>query len=518
MNTRHFRLGLLFCFSLLSLHAQVGELDDSFGNDGFVKIEFDNGDDVAPSLALQPDGRILQAGYVFNGQNYDFGLVRFLEDGTLDGTLGLGGKLSVDIGGESDYLQDMALQPDGKIIVCGHYQVDNQYDIVLARFTPSGELDMSFGENGLVKLALDTLKWESARALALQADGKIVITGYKVKADKSDQDIIVMRFLEDGSRDEDFGDNGLVIVPVGSGHEVGSAVALQPDGKILVAGETDIGVETYAFVLLRLLADGQLDDGFGNSGRVSLKLGNQSFGFALALQPDGKILVGGESDNSTADFALARFLTDGSPDPDFGEGGKVISPIGNSDDVLYGLALQPDGKILGAGFSGSGGSYSFALARYLSSGELDSSFGDGGVVTSALGPSINFGYDIILQPNSRILVGGNVSFDFAVARYLGDFDVGLLDLSAEEIPALIYPNPIPGEALLEFSLGREEVLTIELYDQQGRRIKTFMDNQRLNAGSYKERLLFSDDLPDGQYFVGLSSPKGKISIQVLLVR
>jgi uncharacterized delta-60 repeat protein len=519
MYKLHYCLGIMLLTTSLNLSAQVGDLDPSFGSNGFSKVEFDNGDDLGLALALQTDGKILQAGTTFNGLDYDFGVVRYLSDGSLDGTFGFGGKLSLDIGGESDFLEDMILQPDGKILACGSYKAGNQYDFVLARLTSSGSPDPGFGENGFVKLALDSMRWESGRALALQDDGKILVTGYKVKSNGSDQDVIVLRFYEDGSLDESFGDGGLLVLPLGNGHEIGSAITIQPDGKILVAGETDIGSDIFAFVLLRLLPDGQLDSSFGDSGWVSAKIGSQSFGYAIALQSDGKILVGGESrNNSKADFALACFLPDGSLDPDFGDSGVLISSIGGGDDVLYDLALQPDGKILGVGFAETGSVFHFALVRYLKEGQLDSSFGDGGMAISALGPSINLGYAVALQPDQRILVGGSVSFDFAVARYLGDLDVGLLNLSSGDSPALIYPNPIAGKAQLDFTLDKEETLSIELFDQQGRLIYVFFENQVFGKGKHVENLLFPHDLASGQYLVRLSSPRGGISIQVFVAR
>ena len=136
--------------------------------------------------------------------------------------------------------------------------------------------------------------------------------------------------------------------------------------------------------------------------------------FAMALQPDGKLVVAGDSD---ANFALARYNSDGSLDAGFGTGGKVITSFGGTDQASA-VILQPDGKIVVAGQTDTGVSIDFALARYMPDGSLDGAFGSGGrVTTNFIGNSDDLGSAVALQSDGKIVVGGTSDDNFALARY-----------------------------------------------------------------------------------------------------
>ena len=199
---------------------------------------------------------------------------------------------------------------------------------------------------------------------------------------------------------------------------------MQKDGKIVVAGSSNAG-GSNDFALARYTKSGVLDASFGTGGKVLSDLGSASNdqAYAVAVQKDGKIVVAGYSDaGGSNDFALVRYTKGGVLDASFGTGGKVLSDLGSaSDDGANAVAVQKDGKIVVAGSSDAGGSYDFALARYTKGGALDASFGTGGKVLTDLGGSNDEGSAVAVQKDGKIVVAGysnaGGSDDFALARY-----------------------------------------------------------------------------------------------------
>jgi uncharacterized delta-60 repeat protein len=172
-------------------------------------------------------------------------------------------------------------------------------------------------------------------------------------------------------------------------------------------------------------AIGVLDTSFNSpNGYIIQPIDSDNYGQSLAIQPDGKILLGGYCINgSDWDFCIARFEINGSPDPSFGTGGKVIQSIstGSSNDYGQSLAIQSDGKILLGGYCDNGSNYDFCIARFNPNGSLDPSFGTGGKVIQPIGSSDDYAYSLAIQPDGKILLGGfciNVSnYDFCIARF-----------------------------------------------------------------------------------------------------
>ena len=393
----------------LARYTPDGTLDPTFGSGGRITTDF-GGSDVAQALALQADGKIVAAG----SNNAAFALARYIANGSLDPTFGTGGKVTTDFGAASA----VAIQPDGKIVASGGSP------FALARYEPTGNLDLGFGVGG--RVTTDFSDFFEGRAMALQLDGKIVVAGGARNPFSSGQDNFALaRYNSNGSPDLTFRGEGKVTTDFGAASASASAVAVQPDGKIVVAGERSsvFGVQTTAFALARYHPDGRLDLGFGTGGKVTTSFGDDAFAFplALALQGDGKFVAAGGVSAATGlrGFALARYNADGSLDPAFGTGGKVVTELGENSYAAA-LALQPDGKIVVAGSSFDSGGGHFTVARYNPDGGLDVTFGTGGKVIT------DFGYNdaasaVGLQPDGRIVVaGGTVSsgnVTFALARY-----------------------------------------------------------------------------------------------------
>jgi uncharacterized delta-60 repeat protein len=369
--------------------------------------------DWGNALALQIDGKIVVAGrsYPSTGANNDFALARYLPNGMLDTGFGNTGRVLTDFASDSeDAAFALALQPDGKM--AGYAASD---DFALARYSINGTLDPNFGHHGLVTTDFGNGRDDRANAIALQPDGKIIVAGSSYNS--RDLDFALARYLPDGTLDPDFGQQGTVLTDAGSGRSgVIEALVLQADGKILVAGYV---APDHDIALARYLPNGMLDPSFGHHGLVTTDFGSgrTALAYALALQPDGKIVVAGFSVSTAGfmDLALARYRPNGSLDPTFGSGGKVLTDIVSGDhDAAYALALQPDGKIVVAGYAAS----DFALARYRSNGSLDPAFGSGGIVrTSIANNHLNWAFAMAIQPNDGRLIAGGINFDYTSGLY-----------------------------------------------------------------------------------------------------
>lgn len=394
-----------------------GDLDTSFGTGGRVMTDIGTGDDFGYGALVQPDGKIVVAGYSRIGNSEDFAVVRYLPDGSLDTGFGNGGKVTTAVGLTADFGRSVALQKDGKILVAGEYWNGGGNNFALVRYLANGAVDTVFGTAGKVTNAFGSSSY--ARGVLVQSDGKIVLAG---EVHDAGVDFGLVRYLPDGSLDTTFGTGGKVITDFGNApyFDYAQGATLQPDDKILVAGYVP-GASGNDFALARYLPNGALDTAFGTAGKVTTPIGTlHDLGRTVAVQSDGKIVVAGEV---AGDFAIVRYLTDGSLDTGFGNGGKVTTAIGRYDDFPRSIALDRDGKIVVAGYSGNGSNNDFALARYLPNGALDTTFGTGGKVMTAVGPGHDYGRSVLVQRNGRIVVAGSAfngtNNDFALVRYNG---------------------------------------------------------------------------------------------------
>jgi uncharacterized delta-60 repeat protein len=393
--------------------------------------------DGAAAVAIQPDGRTVVAGWSgpADGSASDFAVARFLRDGRLDRTFGAGGKTLTGFDvltgfGTGNYAaaSSVAIQRDREIVAAGsHFPADAVWpDFALARYRRDGSLDPRFGTAG--RLLGGFRDGADASSVAIQADGRIVIGG------ESEGGFTLVRYLPDGRLDRSFGANGIVLTSFGAPRDAGiESLALQADGKIVVAGWWNAPPSLVGAALVRYLPDGSVDPSFGSRGRVPLDFGVG----AVAIQPDGKIVVAGVG---KADFALARFLPSGTLDPTFGAGGEVFTEVGQAS-AASALAVEPDGKIVVAGSAlpiGNQPASEIALARYLADGSLDPSFGSGGKVQTAFGSRITYASSVALAPDGTIAVAGvarapatgtNAVSDFALVRYRSDgsLDTGFGD-------------------------------------------------------------------------------------------
>jgi len=404
---------LLLLFPAMSWSAP-GALDSSFGTGGIVITDLPpaSTSDWAEAIALQPDGKILVAGT--NNTN-KFAIARYTSSGSLDSGFGTNGSTITDIP-VSGMVHDMVLQADGKILVCG---VGNNGEFTVVRYLADGNLDTGFDGDGIVNVPF-TDGPSIAFAIALQADGKIVLAGeVAVAAAGSERRYAIARLDSAGNLDSSFDGDGRVTTDVGAGGDIAYAVAVQADGKIVGAGSTGSDVS-----LVRYNPDGSLDIGFGTDGRTVVDPGTlDDYIYALAIQPDGKLVVAGSAIEGVADrgFLLLRVDVDGSLDAGFGTSGRVIQPVANiAWEQANALVVQPDGKLVVTGeYQFPQNDWDIAVIRFDSDGTLDTTFATTGIVTHDFGTVLDFGNAVALQPDGRILVAGQTDGDFFVMRFEG---------------------------------------------------------------------------------------------------
>ncbi len=343
--------------------------------------------------------------------------------GSLDTTFGTGGIVTTSLGSHDDYAYALGIQSDGKLVAAGYSNNGSNLDFALVRYNADGSLDTTFGTGGKVTTSVGSSD-DAAYGLGIQSDGKLVAAGYSNNG--SNADFALVRYNADGGLDTTFGAGGKVTTAIGSSNNYARALGIQSDGKLVAAGYSNNG-SNLDFALVRYNADGSLDTTFGTGGKVTTSVGSSDdAAYALGIQSDGKIVAAGQYLNgSYYDFALVRYNTNGSLDTTFGTGGKVTTAIRSSNDVARTLGIQSDGKIVAAGFSQKYGyNYDFALVRYNADGSLDTAFGTGGKVITPVGSSSAIAYALGIQSDGRIVAAGDYAngsnADFALVRYNAD--------------------------------------------------------------------------------------------------
>lgn len=455
MRTTFGLMVLALMFPNLGTYAQWGTLDPSFGGDGIVTTWFNHWTYNVRWVGVQPDGKVIGAG---EGGPDRFTVVRYNSDGTPDSTFGGSGiaSLSMTVDG-SAFVGSGLLQPDGKIVVSGMADEPSSSGMALARFNADGSVDGTFGINGIVVTDV-TPDWDGFYSVALRSDSGIVAVGRTTTNNDFDR-IIVAQYDAFGVLDTTFGDahSGLFRLPEWPYGHTARDVAIQSDGKILVAGYGDVGQDD-SFVILRLLPDGTLDDSYGSGGITTTYVGHPSNAFALALEPDGKAVVAGSAEDFFGHvvFAAARYTTDGALDPTFGTNGMVTNYFpGSSWAQAYDVAIMPDGHIVLAG-TAQFDEYKFAIACYDSTGVLDPTFGNYGMQVTAVALDAGVAYAATADGEGRLIVGGHAPYFvdgwwygmFALARY------SMAAVGAEEFgwngrEALVFPNPAKRSIMID---------------------------------------------------------------------
>ena len=393
----------------------VGTLDTSFGSSGVLNICVSAwpGTDEGRGVAIQPDGKFVVVG---RGGDDSF-LLRVNADGSLDTSFGSSGIIVIP----NYSYSSVVIQSDGKIVVGGAAIID----VAVARYDDTGVLDPTFGVGGITTIDIGATS-DFINGLALQADGKILAAG------QSGTNSAIIRIMSSGSPDATFGAGGVVITTT-SVSSAATAVAVQSDGKIVTSGYTSVG-----WLVTRYNSDGSLDTGFATNGKATTVIGasfnayyKSDFAYGIAVDTGGKIVVVGGTGGSCVPpncfseykVAVARYNADGSLDTSFGSSGIQTGGTGFARRV----AIQSDGKVVVVGKQDS---IRIIVNRFTVNGLLDTSFSADGVIEEDVnvGTHVHFywseGYDLVLQPDGKIVVVGfvctgvnGVNSDILLLRY-----------------------------------------------------------------------------------------------------
>jgi uncharacterized delta-60 repeat protein len=418
------------------VHAQAGTLDSSFGIGGRMLASFGQSSECTAMIMLK-SGKILTSGITGPFDRERIGLMRFNIDGTLDSSFANNGQL-IDYTFPNDMIlcRGIAETSDGKIVALaeerGGVNVHGM-NVMLARYFEDGSTDSSFGKYGFIRT--DVGYDENCSAVKIDGDGKIIIAGIEIEfKGTSSQNILLMRYNQNGSVDSSFGNNGIVIPDINGAHtfEDANTILLQPDGKIITGGRIfDKQYDSSKFLLMRFLQNGKIDSTFGINGTMVSHFKEADVIFSIALRADGKIIAAGstfEKRNQPylaySNTAIAQYLPNGQPDVTFGKKGKAVLSIPDYNTEGKSILIQNDGKFVIAGITGKpifGGSQ-FIVTRFLKNGTVDSSFGIDGSTQTRFGSGGGVCKNAILQSDGKILVSGtyypgSTPSSFALARY-----------------------------------------------------------------------------------------------------
>ncbi|MEO5889403.1 MAG: hypothetical protein ABIQ31_04080 [Ferruginibacter sp.] len=452
-----------------------GSVDSTFNSNGQQVTDFGTYSQVANSVAIQTDGKIVAGGVIYTDFGASFGITRYNKDGSPDLTFDQDGRQVTDFPGAAATGNSLAIQNDGKILLAGYLSDEsgNNY-FVVTRYNTNGSLDQTFNKNGIQTISLNS-DLQHANSMALQTNGKIIITGYALNG--ASNDFVVVCLNADGSLDNTFTNKGILMTDFNAADDIAGAVAIRNDNKIVVAGYSVLDND-YSFSLARYNANGTpdtsfnqdgklsddskhdytvfncnaidadekvivvgrtwngsdydfavarynnkgiLDSTFSNDGKLTTDFGVTDEAISVAIQADKKIIVAGNTDNSK--FAVARYNFNGTPDLNFGNGGKLILALGIAD-VCQSVVVQADGKILVAGYSYTDPNYDsafYAILRLNSNGTLDNTFSNDGKQITDFEFSPSFAASMAIQNDGRIVVAGrsyiNGQNNFSVARY-----------------------------------------------------------------------------------------------------
>jgi uncharacterized delta-60 repeat protein len=476
-----------FCFFA---HAQSSYLDSSFGTDGLVFYHTGSETDGSGCLAIsiQPDGKILAAGTAAECAT----VIRCNTDGTIDPTFASSGIFSGSIYSSAG---SMAFQRDGKILLEG--------GSLTFRLNANGTLDNTFGIGGIVTAATGY----AGAAVTLQPDGKIVVAG-----EAGATYPYCERLLANGMPDSSFGINGIVQERNGLG-AVG--VAILPDTTIVI---TYLSFDFY-FMAARYLPNGIVDTSFNHTGYVKTLVGDSyNYCHAIQAQADGKVILGGSGTfgSQGSNFVLIRYNQNGSLDSSYGNAGIANIDFDNDDDETWAMCMEPDGKIIAAGYATIGGITAFAIARVDTDGRIDSFFGSYGRITTALLAGNDRAYGVAVQQDGKVVAGGNADVglypnnypEFALARYAVPPSAGVLQINNNIQYAVLYPNPSTGA--LYITGNTNHITKITASDIAGK---------EMDIGAYPPyREVLTNGLADGVYFFNIYFDNQAASVQKIIVR
>ncbi len=528
LNKIIFLIILFFASQVNSFFAQ-NIFDNNFGNNGIDIPQTNAVNSGFWSLSLQTDNKIIVTGWAYTDAESpsDISIIRFFENGEMDTSFNSSGTFSVGNGTWEDAYSS-AIQSDGKILVAGRYFNGRSWDFIIIRFNEDGSLDSSF--NGKGYFTKDFFgKDDRCFSIDIQSDGKIVACGF---AENFNWDFAIIRLNTDGTIDSAFGNNGSKVINIGSYNDVAFSLKAQKDGKIIVCGWTYI-FGSWDFALVRLNSDGTFDNSFGSTGIVTTDYHHlYNTAHSIDIQSDGKYIAAGYTNKPgflDTDIMLVRYNTDGSIDRSFGKDGIVLIDNDSADDFAWVLKTDNYDKILVGGIATINGTKNLLIAKLNSDGSSDISFGDRGIFTYRI-----FGHDeeirdLLIQRDGKILLAGY----FSDQKTKKGFVIRLQNPynfinSKPDILINNFPNPFNIKTKIsyvvrtDFASNNQIFLPVKLkvYDLLGREIETLVDDF-LEPGYYE--VMFpsvnnSENLSSGIYFYRIDINGISKTNKMILVR
>ena len=529
MQNAHLLTAFLFVFYIPPLFAQsFNTVDLNFGEDGKF---------LSPALCdlgvIQPDGKLIFYGSVSPSYNSFFhflAISRFEPDGEVDVDFGNNGTMVLEIPDSNSFVEQVFFLPEGKLLALAKKRrigsTDDDY--ILLRLNSDGSLEETYGINGKVNLP----DIDNITSGILQADGKLLLAGF-MRDTAYNESTFMVRYNIDGTLDQTFSDNGRFMTNVWAEYARPEAIKIANDEDVLLCmnqGRSFFG-DDLEIIIFKLNKNGHLDTNFGETGEASFSLENGGgSAIKMIIQPDEKILILGNSYQEFDRNALfIRYLPDGQLDATFGQNGYTIKGIYKNEESFYAsdefmsdFIVLADKSILVTGRSELLSGQSDAIVmKFLSDGNADMEYGVEGVFKFDFEEEISRIYSINQQFENQFVIQASTSESNNTAptqfmqRYLTDFSVGTIDFATKLNNALVYPNPLQEETILEYTLENPETLTIQLTDLNGRILKTYLQNQLQKAGDYQQAIDLPNNLPKGFYLLRLASGNGQFVIKVV---
>ncbi len=509
---------LLLIISLVFLSTEINFtqtiFDPDFGNNGFAIPDIRSSNNGIWSLSLQRDNKIVAAGWAFTDEETpsDILAIRLFENGELDTSFIASGLFSVGSSSWEDAYA-LAVQSDNKILIGGRYFNNSSWDFLVIRLNQDGTIDSSFGKYGV--FTKDCFgKDDRLFSLDVQSDGKIVACGF---AEKFNWDFTIIRLNPDGTIDSTFGENGSKVINIGSYNDVAFSLKVQNDGKIIVCGWTYI-FNSWDFALVRLNSDGSLDNTFNLTGIVTTDYHHlYNTAHSVTIQSNGKYVVAGYTRKPgypDTDVMIVRYNSDGSIDKTFGNNGIVLADYDYADDFAWVIKADEYDKLVVGGLRTLNGSQSLLIARFNSNGSPDFSFGNRGMFDYKFNGVNEEIRDLIIQPDGKILAAGYYFYKDRTKAFIIRLKNPYNSISNKpEILLQNFPNPFNLYTRISYIVPPDIVkdgnsylpVKIKVYDLLGREIQTLVDEYK-EPGFYEVRFPSDNnplDLSSGIYFYSI---------------
>lgn len=507
----------VFLFATSILYAQPGTLDASFGTGGITGLNLPDVVHEFKATAVQADGRIVCVGYMVANAQEDLLLVRFLNDGTLDPSFGTGGIQTTDVL-PSESFWAVAIQPDGKIVTAGITYTATNDRLIIARYQANGTPDATFATNGRQVFDLGEAQ-ELLTAVAVQPDGKIVATGL-VLAGPNDVDMAVVRLNANGSFDTSFSGNGWTTLSYGT--DCGAwGLALQADGRIVTAGYANPN-GAYVGLLARFMPNGAPDLSFNDTGAVLFTHNagsSQDEFWDVVIQPDQQLVAIGSTFDPEGDLLITRFSSTGALDVDHGTNGSQVIDVAGTLDKSLAAYLQPDGKLVVTGLNQlAAGNRQVVVARLGPNGSMDAGFGTNGIATVDVGPTNDAGLGCAMAADGDVLVCGyteNTSgYNAYLLRLQGGADVGLQERAMA--PTLTaYPSPFTDRLTVEVVDHLGPLPPLHVRDALGRTVPVQVQRTAAGERTFQLSLTFPVESAAGIYFIEVPSKGQNALVRVV---